>query len=114
VERYFRGWEANYNDVPSWNYSQLFEAFAPDSGAKGFKITTEAQLDELLNDPQVQNASYPQVSEASTSILIEETLIGIIRLLIFSWIKRMHQPLSNGSSRTRKGFLPSSRSNDSS
>ncbi|KAK0625444.1 thiamine diphosphate-binding protein [Bombardia bombarda] len=61
VERYFRGWNASYNDVPMWDYSALFKAFSPDvPDAKGFKVHTAAELDALMSDPEFNSATYPQ------------------------------------------------------
>ncbi|KAH8689125.1 thiamine diphosphate-binding protein [Talaromyces proteolyticus] len=60
VERYFCGWEAIYNDVPAWDYGKIFSGLAPNSGARGYKVTSRKEFDALLNDPDVQNATYPQ------------------------------------------------------
>ncbi|QKX55636.1 uncharacterized protein TRUGW13939_02733 [Talaromyces rugulosus] len=61
VERYFHGWGAIYNDVPDWDYGKIFSGMAPNSGARGYKITKRHDMDALLDDPEVQNATYPQV-----------------------------------------------------
>lgn len=61
VERYFNGWEADYNDVPLWDYSRLFRAFSPETNVKTFKVSNAAELDGLLSDREFQTATYPQV-----------------------------------------------------
>ncbi|KAK0716664.1 thiamine diphosphate-binding protein [Apiosordaria backusii] len=62
IERYFRGWNAKYNDVPMWDYTALFKASAPDVEPKvrGCKVTTAAELDELLSDEMFWDATVPQ------------------------------------------------------
>lgn len=63
VERYFNGWEAQYNDVPMWDYSGLFRALSPDIKVEAFKVSTAADLDSLLSDKKFQTATYPQVCD---------------------------------------------------
>ncbi|KAK5998051.1 Pyruvate decarboxylase [Cladobotryum mycophilum] len=60
VERFFRGWSAEYNDIPMWDYGSLFQAFSPLSGTKSFKVRTAAELDALLSDERFQTATTPQ------------------------------------------------------
>lgn len=52
---------AGYNEVPGWDYGELFKAFSPRVPAKAFKITTGLELDKLLDDATFQSATYPQV-----------------------------------------------------
>jgi pyruvate decarboxylase len=63
VERYFNGWEAEYNDVPMWDYSALFRAFSPETKVKTFQVSKAADLDSLLSDKAFQTATYPQVRD---------------------------------------------------
>ncbi|CAP65220.1 uncharacterized protein PODANS_5_4580 [Podospora anserina S mat+] len=62
IERYFRGWDAKYNDIPMWDYAALFKAFAPDvePRVKGYKVTTAEELDELLSDGEFCDSVVPQ------------------------------------------------------
>ncbi|KAK4664334.1 Pyruvate decarboxylase 1 [Podospora pseudopauciseta] len=62
IERYFRGWDAKYNDIPMWDYAALFKAFAPDvePRVKGYKVTTAEELDELLSDGELCDSVVPQ------------------------------------------------------
>lgn len=62
VERYFNGMEAEYNDVPMWDYGALFKAFAPGIKTATYKVSTAAELDALLSNADFQSATYPQVS----------------------------------------------------
>ncbi len=58
---------AKYNDVPSWDYTALFSAFAPGIKTKTFKVAKAAELDKLLSDAEFNGATYPQVSDAYIS-----------------------------------------------
>lgn len=58
---------AKYNDVPSWDYTALFTAFAPDIKTKTFKVAKASELDKLLSDAEFNSATYPQVSDAYIS-----------------------------------------------
>ncbi|KAL6900557.1 thiamine diphosphate-binding protein [Trichoderma evansii] len=60
VERYFEGWDAIYNDVPSWDYGRLFKSFSPEVSTNTFKVRTAAELDRILSDDGFQNATNPQ------------------------------------------------------
>ncbi|RFU72525.1 pyruvate decarboxylase [Trichoderma arundinaceum] len=60
VERYFEGWDAEYNDVPLWEYGSLFTSLSPNVKTKTFKVDTAEALDKLLSDEEFQNASFPQ------------------------------------------------------
>ncbi|KAK3984104.1 thiamine diphosphate-binding protein [Cladorrhinum sp. PSN332] len=63
IERFFRGWEASYNDVPAWDYLRLFEGFCPaiESGVdgngsdlfRGYKVKTVGELEAVLNDGEM-------------------------------------------------------------
>lgn len=65
IERYFCGWTAKYNSIPMWDYTALFKAFAPDvvPEAKGFRVTSASELDNLLKDEDFNTAAYPQCVE---------------------------------------------------
>ncbi|KAK4180919.1 thiamine diphosphate-binding protein [Triangularia setosa] len=62
IERYFRGWNAKYNDIPMWDYTALFKAFAPDvePQVKGYKVTTAEELETLLSDEAFCDSIVPQ------------------------------------------------------
>ncbi|KAK1753354.1 thiamine diphosphate-binding protein [Echria macrotheca] len=61
IERFFRGWTADYNDVPMWDYSALSRALSPEVDVKGFRVETAAELDGLLSDQEFAQASYPRI-----------------------------------------------------
>ncbi|KAK4228138.1 thiamine diphosphate-binding protein [Podospora fimiseda] len=59
IERFFRGWEAGYNDVADWDYLKLFEGFAPATEGekeerellfKGYRVKTLGELEDFLGD----------------------------------------------------------------
>ncbi|KKY39039.1 hypothetical protein UCDDA912_g00946 [Diaporthe ampelina] len=62
VERYFNGMEATNNDVLIWDYGAILRAMSPEAKFKSFKVDEAADLDALLSDEEVQNATYPQAS----------------------------------------------------
>jgi len=57
IERFFRGWEASYNDVPVWDYLKLLQGFAPVSEGennvvKGYRIESVGELEVFLKNEE--------------------------------------------------------------
>lgn len=87
VERFFRGWNAKYNDVPMWDYGALFKAFAPEIEARTFKVSTAKELDALLKDEEFNNAGYHQVSFTAFPLWTYPLAVKKMRLILMcdSW-----------------------------
>jgi len=90
VERYFRGWNAKYNDVPMWDYGALFKAFAPEvKDIRTFRVSTAGELDKLLGDGEFNSATYPQVSLYLLWLDLGCANYVMNSVSICSWIGRM-------------------------
>ncbi|OCL10022.1 pyruvate decarboxylase [Glonium stellatum] len=63
VERLIHGLNADYNNIPLWNYAALLKAMGPDVASKSYQVAKSAELDQLLQDEAFCHASYPQLVE---------------------------------------------------
>ncbi len=59
VERYFEGWDGEYNDVPLWEYGSLFTSLSPNVKTKAYKVDSAEDLDKLLSNNEFQTALVP-------------------------------------------------------
>jgi pyruvate decarboxylase len=52
IERYVHGMEAEYNDLQKWRYSEFPRAMgATEQTARSYRISSKAELEQLLADP---------------------------------------------------------------
>jgi len=64
IERFIRGMHRQYNNVASWDYTQLLRTFTRDSDATiSYTVKTKAELDALLNDETFKKAEKMQLVE---------------------------------------------------
>lgn len=64
VERFFSKEPRKYNDIASWNYTQLLNTFTDDQDATvSYKVKTKAELDSLLKDETFKKAEKMQLVE---------------------------------------------------
>ncbi|MDI2090594.1 alpha-keto acid decarboxylase family protein [Commensalibacter oyaizuii] len=50
IERAIMGFHSAYNDIPNWNYRQLFEAFSDGKSFFSRQVITEDDFEKALND----------------------------------------------------------------
>nr|POE79583.1 pyruvate decarboxylase [Quercus suber] len=68
IERWIHGMEANYNDVPQWQYSKFPEALIPESSThrvKTWKIRSRSELEALLGNQDFANGKGLQLHTAN-------------------------------------------------
>ncbi|KAK4496659.1 hypothetical protein PRZ48_012641 [Zasmidium cellare] len=66
IERWVHGMEADYNDIPQWQYSKFPETLIPEGSShkvKTWKIRTRQEFDELLNNSAFANGEGLQFVE---------------------------------------------------
>jgi pyruvate decarboxylase len=64
IERFIRGMHRKYNNVASWEYTQLLNTFTKDKEATvSYKVKTKAELDALLKDETFNKAEKVQLVE---------------------------------------------------
>ncbi|KAK1826832.1 pyruvate decarboxylase, partial [Podospora conica] len=64
IERWIHGMEEVYNDIATWNYTDIPKAFgATDKQAKTWIIKTKDEVEKLLSDPKFQNGEGLQLVE---------------------------------------------------
>jgi pyruvate decarboxylase len=64
IERFIRGMHRKYNDVASWDYTELLKTFTRDKDATiSYTVKTKAELDALLNDEKFSKAEKMQLVE---------------------------------------------------
>jgi pyruvate decarboxylase len=61
VERLIHGLNAAYNTIPDWDYCALFKGFGPEVNSKTYKVSSSAELDDLMKDEAFNHSKYPQV-----------------------------------------------------
>lgn len=62
VERLIHGMDASYNDVQSWKYKDLVDAFGgTPKDSKTFQVKTKVEAENLLTDKEFASAPYLQV-----------------------------------------------------
>ncbi|WP_034336002.1 alpha-keto acid decarboxylase family protein [Commensalibacter papalotli (ex Servin-Garciduenas et al. 2014)] len=52
IERAIMGFHAKYNDIPNWNYRQLFDAFSDGKEYFARQVNTEDDLEKALNEAE--------------------------------------------------------------
>ncbi|CAI3924863.1 TPP-dependent 2-oxoacid decarboxylase [Commensalibacter communis] len=50
IERAIMGFHSKYNDIPNWNYRQLFDAFSDGKEFFSRQVNTEEEFENALND----------------------------------------------------------------
>ncbi|KAJ5155140.1 hypothetical protein N7492_007943 [Penicillium capsulatum] len=64
IERFLHGWEAKYNDVQPWKYSQLLSAFGGHPGQyQTHQVWKQEQLNHLLDQKEFNNSNVFQFVE---------------------------------------------------
>lgn len=65
IERWLHGKEAKYNDISSWNWTGILDVLGPhiEPKPKSHRVTTKAELDALLSDPEFNKAERMQLVE---------------------------------------------------
>lgn len=51
IERAVLGRDARYNDIANWDYTRLVQAFCPGTTAETYRVTTEEELQQVLDNP---------------------------------------------------------------
>jgi len=64
IERFLRGMHRQYNNVASWNYTQLLKTFTKENDATiSYTVKTKTELDALLKDETFKKAKKMQLVE---------------------------------------------------
>ncbi|KAF9643971.1 pyruvate decarboxylase [Thelephora ganbajun] len=64
IERYIRGMHRQYNNVASWDYTQILKTFTGGNDVTvSYKVKTKAELNALLNDETFKKAEKMQLVE---------------------------------------------------
>lgn len=64
IERYIHGFDAEYNDVPTWKYKDIVNVFGGAArGAKTYQVRTLGEVSELLNNKEFNAAKVLQFVE---------------------------------------------------
>lgn len=68
IERYVHGWEAAYNDIKSWNFAELPNAFDAHDAADTYSVKTPAELEEVMRRSQITTPVKLQVHLRATKL----------------------------------------------
>jgi pyruvate decarboxylase len=64
IERFIHGFDAEYNDVPTWKYKDIVNVFGGDvRGAKTYQVKTKKEIRALLKDKEFNAANVLQFVE---------------------------------------------------
>ncbi|KAI5299759.1 Pyruvate decarboxylase 1 [Ascosphaera atra] len=64
IERYIHGWEAEYNDIPSWKHRDIIPTFGGQPGEyRTYSVATKTELLNLCKDEQFSSADVLQLVE---------------------------------------------------
>ncbi len=68
IERFIHGMEAEYNDITSWNFTDIPQALGASEGDVGIHVVkTKGELEDLLQDESFSAARSLQVSHSYKS-----------------------------------------------